>query len=82
VVENPTRGLDVAGAAFVHRELLELRASESPPGIVLISTDLEEVLSLSDRVCVMVRGRLLSVPEDQRSRKGVGAMMLSAGGSG
>jgi simple sugar transport system ATP-binding protein len=82
VVENPSRGLDVAGAAFVHRELLGLREAESPPGIVLISTDLDEVLSLSDRVCVMVRGRLIEVPEGERSREGVGARMLSVGGAG
>ena len=78
VAENPTRGLDVAGEAFVHRELLALReGQDAPPGIVLISTDLDEVLRLADRIFVMVRGELRPVPPGKRSRDGVGALMLS-----
>jgi general nucleoside transport system ATP-binding protein len=78
VAENPTRGLDVRAAAFVHRRLREL----SGAGIVLISTDLDEVLRLSDRVFVMVRGRLLEVPAAARTREGVGRMMLGGTGAG
>jgi simple sugar transport system ATP-binding protein len=77
VAENPTRGLDVAATGFVHGELRRLRA-EGRVGTVLISTDLDEVLALADRILVMVRGRLVEVPEDERSRAGVGALMLSA----
>ena len=54
-------------------------AAEDPaPGVVLISTDLDEVLALSDRVMVMVRGRLVPVPPESRSRAQVGALMLGA----
>jgi ABC-type uncharacterized transport system ATPase subunit len=81
VAENPTRGLDVAAEAFVHRELMELRQASPSPGIVLISTDLDEVLRLSDRIFVMVRGELVPVPPEARSREGVGALMLSRSGS-
>ena len=77
VAENPTRGLDVAAAAYVHGELTRL-ASEGL-AIVLISTDLDEVLGLADRVVVMTRGRAVDVPESERSREGVGALMLSGG---
>ncbi len=77
VAENPTRGLDVAAASFVHEELSFLRRIPEGPGIVLISHDLDEVLSLSDRVMVMVRGALVDVPHTQRSRQFVGALMLS-----
>jgi len=77
VAENPTRGLDVAGEAFVHRQLLALRDADPAPGVVLVSTDLDEVLRLADRVLVMVRGRLLDVPEGERTRQGIGARMLS-----
>ncbi len=80
VAENPTRGLDVAATAFVHEELLRLRA-RGDTGIALLSTDLDEVLALADRILVMVRGRLVEVPEDARTRLGVGALMLSAGES-
>jgi simple sugar transport system ATP-binding protein len=81
VAENPTRGLDVAAEAFVHAELLELRRASPPPGIVLISTDLDEVLRLSDRIFVMVRGELWPVPPESRSRDAVGALMLSRSGT-
>jgi simple sugar transport system ATP-binding protein len=77
VAENPTRGLDVAAASFVHEELSFLRRIPDGPGIVLISSDLDEVLSLSDRIMVMVRGALVDVPHTQRSRQFVGALMLS-----
>jgi simple sugar transport system ATP-binding protein len=78
VAENPTRGLDVAATAFVHGELRRLRA-EGRAGIALLSTDLDEVLALSDRVLVRVRGRLLEVPPHERTRADVGRRMLSAG---
>jgi simple sugar transport system ATP-binding protein len=81
VAENPTRGLDVAATAFVHSELRRLAASEGGPGIVLVSTDLDEVLALAGRILVMVRGRLTAVPENRRSREGVGALMLSGEGA-
>jgi ABC-type uncharacterized transport system ATPase subunit len=44
--------------------------------VVLISNDLDEALALSDRLFVMTRGRLLPVPGEQRTREGVGALML------
>ena len=77
VAENPTRGLDLAATAFVHGELARLR-SEGATGIVLLSTDLDEVLALADRIHVIVHGRLREVLPDQRTRVGVGALMLSA----
>lgn len=76
VAENPTRGLDVSAAAFVHDELRRL-ASEGL-AVVLIATDLDEVLGLSDRMFVMTRGRCHPVSAAARSREGVGALMLSA----
>lgn len=74
VAENPTRGLDVAAAAFVHDELRRL-ASEGV-GVLLVSTDLDEVLGLADRVYAIARGRLHEVPGDRRTREGIGALML------
>ncbi|MBT8402716.1 MAG: ABC transporter ATP-binding protein [Gemmatimonadetes bacterium] len=76
VAENPTRGLDVAGAAFVHRTLRECASGDAASGVVVISTDLDEILALADRVVVLVRGRLMPVPESERSRTGIGARML------
>lgn len=77
VAENPTRGLDIAATRFVRTRLQALPAPA--PGIVLISSDLDEVLALADRIFVMVRGRLVPVPERSRTREAVGALMLSGG---
>ncbi|WP_405278363.1 ABC transporter ATP-binding protein [Gaopeijia maritima] len=82
VAENPTRGLDVAAAAFVHRVLRERVGAERAAAVVLISTDLDEILALADRVFVLVRGRLRPVPAEARTREGVGARMLDADGPG
>ena len=80
VVENPTRGLDVAAAAFVHRVILDLRTQGAEaPGVVLVSTDLDEVLALSDRIFAAVRGELVPVEGNPPTRDAVGAAMLSSG---
>ena len=89
VAENPTRGLDVAGAAFVRESIERLvdpkggadsakgtPGSDARPAVVLISTDLDEILALSDRIFVLLRGRLTQVPPTQRTREQIGAMML------
>ena len=78
VAENPTRGLDVAASAFVHDELR--RMADEGVAVVLVSTDLDEVLALSDRLFAMARGRLTAVPDARRTREGVGALMLGGGG--
>jgi ABC-type uncharacterized transport system ATPase subunit len=78
VAENPARGLDVSATAFVHAELRRVTRMEGGPGVVLISNDLDEALALSDRLFVMTRGRLVAVPEGQRTREGVGTLMLGA----
>ena len=76
IAENPTRGLDVAATAFVRSELRRVTESDTGPGAVLVSSDLDEVLSLSDRVLVAAGGRLIPVPDSARSKDGVGAIML------
>lgn len=74
----PTRGLDVAATERVHTMLLELRAQGS--GIVLVSEDLDEVLTLSDRVLVLLRGRVTAVrPAADLTREAVGMLMGGAG---
>ncbi len=56
---QPTRGLDVAAARFVHQRFLDLRGRDG--AIVLISEDLEEIFALSDRIAVMFEGRIMAV---------------------
>jgi simple sugar transport system ATP-binding protein len=56
IAMNPTRGLDVAATRFVHQQLLAHRARGA--AILLISSELDEVLQLGDRVGVLFNGRL------------------------
>ncbi|KRQ15848.1 sugar ABC transporter ATP-binding protein [Bradyrhizobium manausense] len=58
VATQPTRGLDIGAVAYVHRKLLEAR--DRGAGILLISEDIDELFSLSDRIAVMFRGSLSS----------------------
>jgi simple sugar transport system ATP-binding protein len=57
MVAQPTRGLDIGAIEFIHSTLLELRAEKV--GMLLISMELEEVLSLSDRILVMYEGEFM-----------------------
>lgn len=56
IVHQPTRGLDVGAAAYVHKRIFE--ACNAGAAVLVISDDLEEVLKLSDRIAVMFRGQL------------------------
>ena len=76
VAADPTRGLDIAAAQFVHQQLREAAAKGA--AVLLISTDLDEVLQLSDRIGVLYEGRLL--PDEQllpsaTPRETIGALM-------
>lgn len=74
VAVHPTQGLDIGATERVWRLLLAAR--DSGVAVLLISEDLDEVLSLSDRIQVLYEGRLLSHPgKDIPSREQVGLMM-------
>ena len=74
VAVNPTRGLDVASTAAVREELrAQARAGTA---VLVISTELDEVLELGQRIAVLFRGQLLEVPPGERSREAIGLRML------
>ena len=60
LADQPTRGLDVGAVADIHRRLIAAR--DSGAGILLISEDLDELMTLADRIGVLHRGRL-SIPQ-------------------
>jgi len=79
VAVQPTRGLDLGAADHVHRTLLDER--DRGKAVFLVSTELSEVLKLSDRIAVIFRGRILG--EFKRSEASVEKIgMLLAGGMG
>jgi len=73
IVENPTRGLDIAATAAVHARLLAAR--DSGAAVVIYSSDLDEVIALADRLIVMFEGRARDVALD---REAAGRAMVGA----
>jgi general nucleoside transport system ATP-binding protein len=74
---NPSRGLDVGAAADIHRRLLDAARCDGA-AVLLISSDLDEVLTLSDRVFALYRGSLLELGARGISRERVGRAMVGA----
>ncbi len=74
IAEQPTHGLDIGATEEVWNELLRQREEA---GVLLISGDLREALSLSDRIAVMFRGRLMGVlsADDEDAIAEIGPMM-------
>ncbi len=77
IANLPTQGLDVGATEFVRNKLME--AKKERAGILLISEDLDEVLSLSDRVAPIYEGEFMGIiPGDEVQRESVGAMMAGS----
>jgi simple sugar transport system ATP-binding protein len=77
IANQPTRGLDVGAVEFVHQQLLAIR--DRGVAVLLISVELDEIMSLSDMVAVMYEGQIVAVqPVDQISREQLGLLMTGA----
>ena len=71
---QPTRGLDVGAAEYVHQRLIEARDEEM--AILLVSAELEEILTLSDRIMVMYEGKIMGlIKANEAERNIIGLMM-------
>ena len=57
IVGQPTRGVDIGAIEFIHRRLIQLR--DQGKAILLVSVELDEIRSLSDRILVMFAGRIM-----------------------
>jgi simple sugar transport system ATP-binding protein len=76
IAAQPTRGLDVGAIEFVHRRLVEAR--DNGKGVLLVSLELDEIISLSDRTLVLYEGEIVAqhgpdVTEDQLGIEMTGA---------
>ena len=76
IAAQPTRGLDVGAIEFVHRRLVAVR--ELGVAILLVSFELEEILSLSDRILVLYEGRIVAELPPDASEEEVGIAMTGA----
>ena len=73
MASQPTRGLDVGSIEFVYERLLAERAANR--AVLLVSTELDEVYALADRIAVMYRGEIVGVVTPDVSREKLGLMM-------
>ncbi len=81
VVAQPTRGLDVGSIEFIHRRIVEIR--DEGVGVLLVSAELDEILSLSDRIGVLYRGELVGeFDRADTSREQVGLLMATGRAAG
>ncbi|MGM1016834.1 MAG: ABC transporter ATP-binding protein [Actinomycetota bacterium] len=73
VAAQPTRGVDVGSIEFIHKRLIETRDAGIP--VVVISTELDEVTALADRIMVMYRGQVVGIVPGDTPRETLGLMM-------
>ena len=78
---QPTRGVDIGSIEFIHKQLLSLR--NAGKAVLLISSELSEIMSLSDRVAVMYKGGIIGeVDPREASSEKIGLLMAGAGQEG
>ncbi|MFI5254613.1 MAG: ABC transporter ATP-binding protein, partial [Candidatus Limnocylindrales bacterium] len=65
VAAQPTRGLDVGSIEYIHRRLVAKR--DEGAAVLIVSTELDEVLALADRIAVMYQGRIVDIVDPERA---------------
>jgi simple sugar transport system ATP-binding protein len=74
VASQPTRGLDVGSVEYIHRRIIQKR--DEGCAVLLVSSELDEIMQLSDRIAVMFRGKIVDVlPAEKATKEGVGLLM-------
>lgn len=74
IAAQPTRGLDVGSIEFIHKQIVRMRDEGS--GVLLVSTELDEILSLSDRIAVMYAGQIIDIVDAaDATRESIGLLM-------
>ena len=78
LVGQPTRGVDIGAIEFIHRRLVEMR--DRGKAVLLVSVELDEIMSLSDRILVMFDGAVVGeLPAAEATERALGAMMAGVG---
>jgi simple sugar transport system ATP-binding protein len=73
IAAQPTRGVDVGSIEFIHNQVVAER--DAGAGVLLVSSELDEVLALADRIAVMYRGRILAIMPPDTPRETIGLLM-------
>jgi len=77
LVAQPTRGVDIGAIEFIHRKLVELR--DAGCAVLLVSAELEEVMSLADRLLVIHKGRIAGEVDPQMASAAEVGMLMTGG---
>jgi simple sugar transport system ATP-binding protein len=67
IANQPTRGLDVGSIEYIHKRIIEKR--DEGVAVLLVSSELDEILSLSDRIAVMYAGEILAILDAEEATK-------------
>ncbi len=78
IASQPTRGLDVGSIEFIHNRVVHER--DAGTAVLLVSSELDEVQSLADRIAVMYRGQILAVVPPETPREEIGLLMAGVTG--
>jgi general nucleoside transport system ATP-binding protein len=73
VAAQPTRGVDIGAIEFIHRRLIEQR--DAGKAVLLVSAELDEIRSLSDRIAVMYEGRIVDIVSPEATEEQLGILM-------
>ena len=76
IASQPTRGVDVGSIEFIHERIIGLRDAGLP--VLIVSTELDEVLNLADRIAVMYQGKIVGIVPADTPRTKLGEMMAGA----
>ncbi len=77
IASQPTRGVDVGSIEYIHAQFVEAR--DAGVAVLVVSTELDEVMALADRVVVMYRGRVVAdIPRDRTDHSEIGLYMAGA----
>ncbi|WP_426998574.1 ABC transporter ATP-binding protein [Pseudarthrobacter sp. N5] len=80
IASQPTRGVDVGSIEFLHRRIVEERDAGTP--VMIVSTELDEVVELADRIAVLYKGKLVGIVPAGTPRDTLGLMMAGVGPEG
>ncbi|MFZ1062862.1 MAG: ABC transporter ATP-binding protein [Acidimicrobiales bacterium] len=76
ICSQPTRGLDVGSIEFMHRQIVDIR--DSGVAVVIVSSELDEVFALGDRIAVLYDGEIQAIVPPTTSREELGLLMAGA----
>lgn len=77
IANQPTRGLDVGSIEYIHSRIVEAR--DAGVAVLLVSAELDEIMSLSDRIAVMYNGRIVAIMDaDKADRETLGLLMAGS----